>query len=393
MRPAAAVNCVAIVLAGLLLAVGTGAAMAGPLQVQTLSYQGPGRNGIAVDAHPITMPFVRSPDPAVAARINDLLFIARHRALSPRRPGQTFGAADGIAVDGQLSEHFEVLRNDGRILSLVFEGEGCGAYCEDFRQAYAFDARTGLLFTAENVVTPAGWRQLDARMRRESIRLYRAQLATLAQELKQARQTASVGDISDTQERIAFNQACLQAREADTATAHAAPHRVPETDRYRFEFGPSAITFVAGRCSNHALRALDDVDSVRVSLPYAAAGAMLTPYARAVLAGRPATPPEAVFGQLLRGSLSAAGSADLAVTMLLNRLDDGSLAGTYFYGHIRQPIDLSGAPQGAGIRLTEDAGDTSRPRHMKPVFTLSRSADGLAGTWTGERTLGVRLHP
>lgn len=370
-------------------------AFAAPLAVQTLVFKGRTTNGDQNGQ--VTMPFVHGNDKAVAARINDLLFIARHQVLAPRQPGRTLSAADGIVLEGLASQTFTVPRNDGRILSIAFEGEGCGAYCESFRDDYAFDARDGRLLTPDNLFTDSGIRSLAARLENERVKRYRAQLADLRAELAAARRDKKTpaDDITDLQDRIALNQTCLAER---LEAAKATPVD-PGEARRRFNYRLTATTLEssASRCSNHALRALDDVGEVTLALPYAQLAPWLSAYAQAVLFGpaaaAPPPSPEPVFGQLLRGELSAAGTTALPITMLLNLEYDGSVSGTYLYDRVRRPIALGGVRHGTDLTLTEDAGSTATPDTDKPVFKLRRSGTGLQGDWVGRRTLSVRLAP
>lgn len=89
--------------------------------VQTLHFSGKTVQGKAVGKTDIAIAYVQpkqSADAAqlaLAANINDRLFIAQFGVMAPRQPPASVGAAQGIAIEGLASQSFSVRRNDGRI--------------------------------------------------------------------------------------------------------------------------------------------------------------------------------------------------------------------------------------------------------------------------------------
>lgn len=302
------------------------------------------------DVQPRTVPYGKVPTVAaspVASRINDAMFFMFE-----------------TATEGVSEQDFEVVRNDARILVVKVSGESCGAYCETFGRSASFDMRTGRLLTLDDLVTAKGQKRLASMMKAERKRRYVAE----AKSNKAALEATPATDKEtrdDLESRQALNEGCAQAA---------------ETYDVRYSIGKTdVLVMTAGRCSNHAMRALDDVGDVTLEIP--AAKLDLTPYGKSILAGGPDAPaPATPFGHVLHGTVGKA-----QVTMLLEKLGgDGSINGQYFYDKHRKSIDLVGSIDGSEVTLDEDGG--------KHVLTVRQG--GLSGTWSGNgKELPVVLKP
>ncbi len=348
--------------------------------VQSLSYQGVGERGVKVEADAIKTPYVALADQKVAAKINDHLFIAQYNHLAPRKVGTTFSAADGVQVEGTASQDFKVARNDGRILAIAVEGEGCGAYCEPFSAFYNFDAKTGRMLDADDLFTAKGIAALNDQMSKERLSRYRKQLASLRKELKvveKKRDAKSKEAKEDLLARIELNSNCA-GEDGEEAQ--------PPSGEHRFELGWNAITLLAERCSNHASRALDDVDEVRLPIAYKALAPHLTSYGKALLLGEGNATNGGIFGQLLRGKLGTG----TAITMLIDKTPDNEVVGMVFYDKFGAPVSVTGTQKGSALVLTEvDADGVAK----KGEWRLVLSGDRLKGRWIGSKAFDVELAP
>lgn len=367
-----------LALAGLTLA-----ASAAPLQVRTLTLK-PGPDAGELEASAagwadgsVKMPFVDGTGPAVT-RINELLFLAAMGTPAPLKPGATFTPPASQLPAGTASQDFEVNRNDGRVLALTLSAEGCGAYCETYDTVYNFDARTGWAVALQDLIQPGALNILGQRLQKESRRRYADQLKQLRAELATARKRkpkAAAHEIDDLQQRIELNEGCL----ADDSSTRQASNIV----RYAgLNLATPGLTFHLGRCSNHALRALDDVAEIAVTLPPTEARPLLNAYGRALVLGEgEASPPQHPFGQVLHGKIGTA-----AVTLRLDRPLSGGVSGHYFYDRFRQLIQLSGTLEGDTLTLTETVDDKTA------TLRLQVRGARLQGEWQGgERRLPVTL--
>ena len=366
-------------------------AHAAELTVQTLEVKGKNIRGEAYEKGQIEIPFVQARQPvdeALASKINNQLFTRMLGVMAPRQPGAYL---TGVDIEGTERQQFSVSRNDGRVLTIVFDIEGCGAHCENYNVIYSFDARNGQLITVSNLFTPDGLRELALRMGKEQVSRYRQQLVRLNQELKVAKTKDNADDLADINDRIEFTTNCLseETGEADMPAATSAS-LLQSAQHYRYELADRGIKVTVGRCSNHAMRALDDVNEVTLALPYAGLAPHLSEYGKAVLLNEgQAHASESIYGQLLRGTLAG----KTAITMLLEKDADNAVSGTYFYDKFRAPIPLKGTLNGPTLELKEQV--EGKPE-TEATFHLTKTGDGLKGLWiskAGKKQFDVRVGP
>lgn len=353
--------------------------------IRSLKVQGHTADGKEVSD--VEMPFVQLANALIAKKINDRLFLGQLGIMAPKKPGATLDAKD-LVIDGMASQHFSVSRQDARVLTIVFENEGCGAYCENYSMVYSFDLKTGRRVGANELITPSGRNELARRMGREGTRRYRDQLASLRTELAQAKRkqgAAGTQDLDDLNERIELNTRCL-GEGTHTDRTPGVPALV-DLNSLTFELASQALKLTSERCSNHAMRALDDVGNITLAVPYPALRGWLTPYGLALLFGEGAVePPDAIFDQVLKGRIGDKS----AITMLLTKASDNSIGGTYLYDRYRKPIGLTGRMSGNTIELEERVNDSPEPSGR---FTLTLTGQRLKGRWTGTKTFDVELAP
>jgi hypothetical protein len=358
-----------------------GLAHAGPASVQSLPYQGAKNIHTNVEEGAIKTPFVTMDDAKVAAKVNDHLFIALYNVMAPKKVGVALGSADGVMIDGTVSQDFKVTRNDGRVLSLAFDGEGCGAYCASWRTSYNFDARTGRMLDAGDLFTAKGKEALKQKMSKERLSQYRKQLAALKKSLaplEKKSDAKSREGAADLVERIALNSRC--AGEEDPEESE------PPSGDHRFELAGEAINLVAERCSSHAERALDDVDEVQLSIPYAALRPYLTAYGKSLLLGEGNAKQDSIYGQILRGKLGGT----TAISMLISKGNDREVVGMVFYDRFGKPINVTGKHSGDTLVLNEVGDDGSA---KVGTWQLTLSGNRLTGKWVGKKTFEVELAP
>ena len=343
-------------------------AHAASLNVQPLSHR--------TDASAVQkFPFVQSEDTRLATRINHWLFLETFEIPAPAR------AADGLrGVDPQTWQSmpglgYTVLRNDARVLSLRIEGEGCGAYCEDFAYAHAFDATTGRHLEAADLFTPQGLQAIVGKIGASNAATLRKEIASL----KKARKTPRPKDgpsVDDLEAAIGLYEDCLSSR------ADAEYRKIAGAGRMEIEAG--AVLFAQDRCSNHAMRALDDIGDFSTRIPASQLGPWLTGYGRTLLLGEGNAPaPTSPFGQVLRGTIDG----KLPVTLRLPPIGDGQqVNAVYFYDRYRTPIPVSGPYKDGVLTLDEP--------ESKAQLRLKSEGLALRGEWiSGQKTLPLVLAP
>ena len=328
----------------------------------------------------VKMPFVTGGVPGVAARINEAVWREMlDGASAPTSPGKTFTPPPDKLPQGTSSLQYTadfIPAANPRLLALGFSGEGCGAYCEEFANTRVFDLRDGRELSLGDLLTVEGFVAVGQRVDAERRRAYQKQV----RELKAALKSAPKGKKDDDGvDRLALNEECLKQVETEPSTPQGLLG-----DGFSLD-GHGGLVLSFGRCSNHAMRALDDVGEITVAFRAADLKALLTPYGLAVARQEgDAPPPPAGFDRReLHGRLGGA-----LVTMKLEPLRDGvETHGWYAYDKYRTPIALAVHQEGSDVHAVEQTASQGR-------FDLTSAGGSLAGTWTdkdGNKRLPVIL--
>lgn len=337
-----------------------------------------GKNGADIDIREsdVTTPFVESANNAVASKINNLLFIELYEALAPIRYAKRFGIKDGIVLDGLSSQSFTVVLNNGRVFSLMFNGESCGAYCEDFTNYYAFDATTGIRLVPDDLFVNSASTVLRDKMIRRKLMLYRRQIASLESTVKRRTGKAKAEDIEELEAKIALNQSCVYHILGEDTHVNA-------FTRYKYNFNRTDVEIVSERCSNHASRAYDDVGVVTLPISYSELSPYLSAYGKYLLLNEgKQTSDNSIYGKLLTGRIGKTS----AITMLLHKYDDDSIHGSYFYNKHRKAIKLAGSESGDELVLNEHVGGV-----ITATMRMKISGAKLSGNWDSNRTQMIMI--
>ena len=343
------------------------------LTVTTLTHTAAGKT-----PPPRRFPFVSGADASVAARINNLLFIDMFDVPAPARASDGLREVSAAMWQQRPQIDFKVQRNDGRIFSVTFTTEGCGAYCEGYNTAYAFDAANGRHLGAQDLFSAAGRAALAKEIKTASLAAIKAEIGRLKSEGAKGGGAAQGLSAQERAAAIQMYEGCAQQR-------HSPDY---EGGLGTLQIQAQAVAVSAERCSNHAMRALDALGEFSASFSPEQFKPWLSAYGRHLLlgetlsSGAPASP----WGQVLRGQIGG----KLPVTMALGFVrSDGSVNAQYFYDRHRKPIAVFGNFQNGTLTLTEtDSKEASPPR-----LVLTPHGSELRGRWEGQTTLDVELKP
>ena len=318
----------------------------------------------------VKMPFVTGGAPGVATRINEAVWREMlDGASAPATPGKTFTPRPDKLPQGTSSLEYKsrmIPAANPRLLSLDFSGEGCGAYCEQFTQTRVFDLRDGRELSLGDLLTVDGFAAAGRRVDAERRRAYGKQVREIRAALKSAPRKKKKDDDDEDGQRLALDEDCLKQVDSQPSTPESLVSDVFAID------GHGGLVLSLGRCSNHAMRALDDVDEIKVAFSAADLQAALTPYGLAVVLqqGDAPPPPSTFAGRDLHGRL-----AGMAVTMKLEPLREGAeTRGSYEYDKFHTPIALSVRKEGSELRAVERTDSQGE-------FELAPAGGSLVGTW------------
>ncbi len=314
------------------------------------------------------MPYVQSGNARVAERINNLIYLQMLDLPAPVR------WQDGLkepkaeeGLPGTSDINFKVSRNDERILALAIDAEGCGAYCEHYTMYFNFDVTTGRHVNADDLFTPDGSVTLIKQLDAQRLARVKAEISRLIRKAKTGGKRPL--EANGVSEAIEMYERCITER-SDTAAIQS---RTLASDG--MNIGKDGVTFVRGRCSNHAAQGLDEIGDMENTLALKSLAPHLSAYGKYLLLGaEKVAPGGGPFNQVLTGKIGQA-----PITLRLGVPHDGLLSGAYYYNKYRKPISLYGKATASSIELSESE-SADKPQ---PVLRATITGESLKGLWIG----------
>jgi hypothetical protein len=175
--------------------------------------------------------------------------------------------------EGSSFNSYEILENNERLLSLAISMEGCGAYCETYTQYFTFDSSTGYISTVNDLFTKPGLNDIAAVLSEKRNQILAEEIESLTKLLTTASKNSeeSVTDSATLLQQIEMYESCAAARGQGYF------------DAGRFYVKDKSVWFVEERCSNHAMRALDDLYEFHLEVKPREKESALTEYGKYVL--------------------------------------------------------------------------------------------------------------
>ena len=352
------------------------AASTAPLKIEYIDF-----------GEPIVLPFISSHQPKAAKKINDYLYIDIVGTLAPNKAAngifRNLTEQDNDPIAGVTAMQYKVLVNNGKLLSLRTEAEFCGAYCEEYSQSYSFEAATGRNILLQDIFTDAGLEILKEKV-------YAARVATMKKEIKRlqkalAKSTLKSTNIHADEFAVDYEASIFLYESCLLTDAQSHQDEMQSGDHHELDFftiHSKHIVFTHSRCSNHASRALDELNQFKNQFSLPALKPYFTPYANYLLLNKRAAKPAGSMGQVLYGSLGKTN-----ITMKIHRHEgfDRMFRAVYFDNVRRKPIELSGD----GSNWTEH----DSPAKKLPKIVANWKNDVLAGEWQGDEILPFKVAP
>lgn len=125
-------------------------------------------------ADDLSYPHVRAKKAKVAVKIDSLLQseILNNEAVVTD-PKKIFNNTvyiqepDSLAQSGHTSIDYEILLNNTRVFSIKFNLESMGAYPENYKRYYCFDAQSGEVLTEKEIFSAEGLKFLESHLQSE----------------------------------------------------------------------------------------------------------------------------------------------------------------------------------------------------------------------------------
>ncbi|WP_228451671.1 DUF4163 domain-containing protein [Chryseobacterium sp. SN22] len=256
---------------------------------------------------------------------------------------------------------WEKLPAPENILSIVLNGEASGAYPEDFKTWKNFDLRTGNLINAKDLFQPNAVKTIEGIIRKK----VRKEIDDFLTDLKSQKNASG-----EMQDQIAMYEECFTDYTLGSI---------------QYYFTKDKIKFIAERCSNHAMRALDDLDTHEVDFSYKELEKYWSPYAENLLSGAQQVNQTGFSNKMYHGKIDG----KYPVTVVIGNINtDGSFSAKYWYDKNKQLIEWHGKIKGSHISLVE-SGEYSKEAGQWIVTALIEAdlhGNKITGTWQDEKT-------
>ena len=303
-------------------------------------------------------------NPVVENKINTFLQVSELEFIpgSATNPSQLAATAKNSYQNYIYFYSWERLASPKNILSLQLEGEATGAYPEGFTTYRNFDLRTGNLINLQDLFLPSSYTKVEKLINGKVRKIITDYIAHLKSSSTQDEETA---------EQIMMYESCF----TENTLAYL-----------KFYIEKDQITFVASRCSNHAMQALDDLGSHQLSFKLKDLEKYWSPFAKNLWSEAQVAIPSASFqNKLFRGKID---SKYPIMLLVQNVEDDGSLSMVYWYEKSKKLIEWSGALKSNHLSATEndfyDEGAREYIPRAKVEATLTDRT--IKGTWRDYKT-------
>ncbi|WP_326980903.1 hypothetical protein VUJ46_11330 [Chryseobacterium sp. MYb264] len=256
---------------------------------------------------------------------------------------------------------WEKMETPQNILSIAIDGEATGAYPEGFSIWKNFDLRTGNLINAKDLFQPDS-RKLIENLIQKSVK---KEINDFLVELKSEKDPSS--EVAD---QISIYEECYTNYKLESI---------------RYYFGKDKLRFIAGRCSNHAMRALDELGDHVVDIPYKDLDTYWSSYAKNLLSGSEKVDKTSLDHKLYKGSIDG----KYPITMLIDQVyDDGSLSAKYWYNKNKKLIEWHGKLKGNHVSLLESDyySEETRMWILKTAIEADIKGNKITGTWQDYNT-------
>lgn len=251
------------------------------------------------------------------------------------------------------------------ILSIALDGEASGAYPEGFSIWRNFDLRTGNYINALDLFRPDAVKTVENLIQKR----VKKEIDDFLVKLKSEKNPSD-----EVESQIGLYEECY--------TEYG-------LDDIGFYFAKDKLVFIAPRCSNHAMRALDELDSHMVEFTYKDLEKYWSPYAKNLVSGSEQVDQTSFRNKLYKGKIDG----KYPVTVLIKRLYDekdgeASFNASCWYDKNKKLIEWNGNIKGNHISITESEFYSEEARQWMVTGLVEADMKGkkITGTWQNYKT-------
>jgi len=260
---------------------------------------------------------------------------------------------------------FEI-EQKAKFISVYMQMEGCGAYCEEFDTRKIFLTQNGQIVTAKSLFTKQGLKEFN-NINHKNIQ------KTIKQFLKNK---------IDKEQRELYDN-CLERDYTGKIFEYS-----------NFSIDKDRFTIYSERCSNHAMRALDDIGDFSNSYSFKEIKSYLSLLGKYLLDKHQKHLPNR---EIVEGVYSGKIAHKYPIKLFIQEVnDDGSLGAYYWYEKYQQPIDLGGNYRDKKLKLYFKKYDEEQEKWIKVESFIGDLKHGkFKGIWENLQTdkgFDVRLN-
>ncbi|KUJ50776.1 hypothetical protein [Chryseobacterium sp. JAH] len=301
--------------------------------------------------------------PLVENKINTFLQVDQLEYI----PGSEISASKLVSTGKTSYSNFvyfyswEKLETPKNILSIAIDGEASGAYPEGFSIWKNFDLRTGNFINAKDLFQPQSVKTIENLIQKNVKKTVNDFLVQLKSEKNPS---------DEVSEQISMYEDCF----TDFTL-----------EGIEYSFAKDTIRFIAGRCSNHAMRALDELGSHAVEFSYTALEKHWSSYAKNLLSGSGKIDKTSLDNKLYQGKIDG----KYPITVLINKVyEDGSFSAKYWYDKNKKLIQWDGKLKGNHISIIENAyySEETNQWIFKALVEAEVQGNKIVGTWQDFKT-------
>lgn len=294
-------------------------------------------------------------------QVNELEFIPG----SGSNPSQLALTASNSYRNFVYFYEWKKLETPKNILSLSIDGEASGAYSEGFSEWKNFDLRTGNYINIQDLFEPIFIDSIQNIVNQNVA----DQIQNLLKELK-----ATTDQEDDMKEQIRMYGECLEYVKRG------------KLEYTKFFFGKDKLTIVRDRCSNHAMRALDDLGTYKIEFSFTEIQQYLSKYGKNLLSkSEKSEKQNTIQNKFYKGKIDQ----KYPVTLLMKQVfDDGSFTANYWYDKNKKLIEWSGTIKNDHISITENDYHSEELKKWIPKAYIEADVKGkkIIGTWQDYKT-------
>lgn len=154
---------------------------------------------------------------------------------------------------------------NSKLYSVTFDTEGCGAYCEEYSISYNFDLLNGNKIVLDSILTENGKKLFLEKLNIQKKNILKTTIGKLKKE-----QISSTLE-NDIEDRIELLENCLKNT------------FMSSFEYLDFKFKKEHIILFSDRCSNHAMRALDEIGEFEYTFKVDEINNLLNEYGKQIL--------------------------------------------------------------------------------------------------------------